>query len=156
MADRPGTGLWYRVDEELHTVHYLAAQRDGAARREYLRQAVVGGWREIPDDAGTFVLTLAPEAEPAWRWRAWRVVGDQALPLALDVFDPQGDVLSPLAEHWPVVDLSTEQIMVVGVGVPPAMRSEPTAHASSCSSTRMASDPITSPATSWAATKSGA
>lgn len=44
------------------------------------------------------------------------IVGGQAQPLTLDVFEPHGDLLSPLEGHWPVADLSASQIVVVGVG----------------------------------------
>lgn len=116
LADHPATGLWYRVDEELHELHTGLIYRAGALALDYLRNAVVGGWRDTEGSSGTIVLTLATNATADQRWRAWKIVGTQAQPLVLDLFDAGSDLLSPIEGHWPMRDLAQSQVVVVGVG----------------------------------------
>lgn len=111
-ASLPGRGVWYRAPSELHERWDEAWKRLGKIPAEEMKAAVTGWLR--PPESGMPALTCVPGDDPDFR--AWMVAPERAIPMPLDTFDPDADLLAPLDEGWPRQLLAGKSVTAVGVG----------------------------------------
>lgn len=110
-----GAGLWYRSQPELHECHAWLRRTGSAMPTDLFSGLIIGGWRQPPAGAATPVITHAREAER--EWAAWSVSRDRVAPAMLTVLWPDdADPLSGLPPAWPLADLRSVSVAVVGVG----------------------------------------
>ncbi|NJP97105.1 ThiF family adenylyltransferase [Nonomuraea sp. FMUSA5-5] len=118
-----GDGFWFRVPAELHGLWYEITRRgehvgvsfDAFAAR--LPKQLMD-----PGALGYFALTYAPDADkppydeaPVPRLAAWRVTRKAVFGASVAV-EPEPIGITQLEPYWPVTDLASVTVMVVGVG----------------------------------------
>ncbi len=116
----PETGLWFRVDPELHLFGVEAARRVAAMRLDAFRGHVVNGdWINPAHGAYTLAITVAtlPEIEQP-HFAAWRLEpdGNSAEMIPVEVAEEKFDLLAPLHGAWPVEELAAKTIALIGAG----------------------------------------
>lgn len=109
------SGLWYRVDPELHQWHQWLSRMGGGAVLDLskFQELVLGRWT-VPGRSEWPVLTVflgddGPDVA------AWWVSAHGARPADCAQVDDRPP-LSYVAEHWPVGELAKMKVTVVGVG----------------------------------------
>ena len=108
-------GLWYRSQPELHECHAWFRRTGSAMPTDLFRALIVDGWRQPPASGATPVITHAREAER--EWAAWSVSRDRVAPAMLTILWPDdADPLAGLPPAWPLADLRSASVAVVGVG----------------------------------------
>ena len=110
-------GLWYRVDYTLHELGFQARIRNGGFQLGVFRDGVENGWVS-PGRGTTLVITYAEKPDGGREWAAWALSGehDQAERLGLQVVHEDMPVLAPLVEHWPLLELAEERVVIIGAG----------------------------------------
>lgn len=110
-------GLWYRVDYAVHELGFQARIRNGGFPLSLFREGVENGWVS-PGRATTLAVTYAEKPDGGRHWAAWALSGEheQAEQVGLQVVDEEMPVLAPLVEHWPLLDLAEERVVVIGAG----------------------------------------
>lgn len=108
-------GLWYRVEPALHQAWMVAIAKTGAVPLDVFRDAVASGFRD-PGEKMYFAITHIPEASQ-WspEFALWRVSRKGVEPSFVDV-EPEFVDARALAPHWPVADVESARVMVVGCG----------------------------------------
>ena len=109
------SGVWYRVDPEVHAAHLFALTRGIYLQTDYLRQKVLNGWVVPPVDSALLVITWSSQSDEDPVWTAWRVSGTAATPCEIEIV---ADIspLSFLGDAWPVHELSSSTVLLIGVG----------------------------------------
>lgn len=111
------TGLWFRVEPELHGMGYVAALRNGVLPIEVFWEQVPSGRRVLGRRSSTFALACSPHPESGEPlWSGWWLTGDEACWCNVITLDEDADILSPVAESWPLDALRDDRIVVVGAG----------------------------------------
>lgn len=110
-------GLWYRVDESLHEVGFQARIRNGGLPLSIFRDGVEGGWVS-PGKGSALAITYAETPDGEAQWAAWTLSGahDQADRVMLQLVFEKLPVLAPLLGHWPLLELGSDKVVVVGAG----------------------------------------
>lgn len=119
-CDAVPTGLWYRVNPDLHLAwKQCHARKDMGISRTAFRDAVHSGYQifGVPH----LVLTYAPGVDEAFPdaavpdLAAWQVGPDGVFPLDILV-QPAATGIAQLDQHWPVVPLQKASALLVGAG----------------------------------------
>lgn len=111
------TGLWFRVEPELHAMGYFAAIRNGVLPIETFWEHVPSGRRVLGRRASSFALVCSPHpdgGEPLWS--GWWLTGDEARWCNVIELDEDADILAPVAKAWPLDKCRGDRIVVVGAG----------------------------------------
>jgi molybdopterin/thiamine biosynthesis adenylyltransferase len=111
-----GAGVWYNVDPELHDLHdHLLRRPPLSLPTATVRVLVPSGWRMPPVDQSMPLLAWSRDDEGRSRWSMWWVSRSEAVPGPIEVL---ADVspLSDLGDAWPVDQLRTTRVVVVGLG----------------------------------------
>lgn len=111
---RRASGLWYRVEPEIHMLHEFAIRRGLAVRTEVLRSGVLGKWHQPPRDAAVPVLAVS-RVEEKQVLSAWWVSHEEASPGGVEVVTGRPP-LEFLDDAWPVDVLRGKLVTLVGVG----------------------------------------
>jgi hypothetical protein len=110
-----GSGFWYRVQPELHECHAWLIRAGGAIPAGAFRDLIIDGWRQPTAGAATAVVTYTRGAER--EWAAWSLSRDRADPVPITILrEPEADPLGGLPPAWPLGDMRTASVAVVGVG----------------------------------------
>jgi molybdopterin/thiamine biosynthesis adenylyltransferase len=111
------TGLWFRVEPELHAMGYYAVLRDGVLPIETFWENVQSGHRVLSPRGLSFALAFSahPETgEPIWS--GWWLSVDEARWCGVIEIDEIADILAPVAKAWPLDACAQERVVVVGAG----------------------------------------
>lgn len=115
------TGYWMRVDTDLHLLWLqLRARRDTHLKLDAFKAAVPNGYK-APGAYGYWAITYAPGVKHAYPEHdlpdllAWQVTSSGAKPLAVSV-QPDVTGIRHLDGHWPVDELQSKRIMLIGAG----------------------------------------
>jgi len=111
-----GAGWWYEVETEVHALHFHLVQRSGLGMEtSRLKSHVKNGWRIPPVDRPIPVLAWSRDEAGTEEWSAWWVDAHSSVPGLVEVLT---DVppFSVLQGHWPVDELSTTRVVIVGLG----------------------------------------
>lgn len=111
------TGLWYRVEPELHAMGYVAAVRNGVLPIETFWKHVPSGRRVLGRRGSTVALGYSPHPDSGKPlWSGWWLTGDEACWCNVITLDEDADILSPVAETWPLDTFRDDRVVVVGAG----------------------------------------
>jgi hypothetical protein len=116
-ADPWPVGRWYRVPPEVHG-HWLATKmRAGAALATRVLREVANGFYAGPHVAVTYAPDVADTFgdAPVPDMVAWHVDTDGITPISVEV-EPTVLGQSQLEPAWPVADLASATMLVVGTG----------------------------------------
>lgn len=109
------SGIWYRAQPELHECHEWLTRTGSAMPTDVFQSLIIDGWRQPPADAATPVITHARDTER--EWAAWAVSRDQATPAMITVLRaPDADPLAGLSPAWPLHDIRSASVVMVGAG----------------------------------------
>jgi molybdopterin/thiamine biosynthesis adenylyltransferase len=109
-----GDGVWYRVEPEVHQVWDQVSRQESSLAARFLADRVQG-WRVPGVGVAHRVLTIAiRDGKP--EIRGWLVERSGALPVPTQIVQESTDFSDDLAPGWPIRDLSSELIAVVGTG----------------------------------------
>jgi molybdopterin/thiamine biosynthesis adenylyltransferase len=113
----PKMGLWYHVDHAVHELGLVTAVRRSGFVLDTFRDGVQGGW-VAPGMGSTLAITYADRPDGEREWAGWVLDGAQqaARRIDLQVVDEEMPVMAPLVDHWPLLELATEQVVVIGAG----------------------------------------
>lgn len=119
-STKVGMGLWFRVRPELHLVGIEATRRGAATLLDAFRSDVVGGdWTHPARGSYTLAVTITelPDIDEP-HFAAWRLQADSnsAEILPIEVVEEEFDLLAPLQGSWPVSELASTTIALVGAG----------------------------------------
>jgi len=130
-STNPDTGLWFRVDPELHVLGMYAAQRDAVTMLDAFREYVKGGNWTNPGRGGlTLAVTVADVTPYIDRmggedgpplplpFAAWLLNPDTnaAEKIPIMIAPEHADPLALLSGPWPLSDLEGKTVAIVGVG----------------------------------------
>lgn len=109
------SGLWYRVNPELHLWHQWLSRMGGDAVLDLskFQELVLGGWT-VPGRSEWPVLTVS-DGDDGPDVAAWWVSTQGARAADCAQVDDRPP-LSYVAEHWPVAELAETKVTVVGLG----------------------------------------
>lgn len=110
----PMSGLWYRVDPELHVRWVDCRMRSLSLATDVFRSLVTRGWLVLPPDAPLLVVTHASGGRP--EWAVWWVDRKRASPADLELPGRPGLGWDQLQPGWPVASFREVRITVVGAG----------------------------------------
>ncbi|NGO86908.1 ThiF family adenylyltransferase [Streptomyces sp. 196(2019)] len=120
-GDVRASGCWYRVAPVLHVYWRQVSGRLGTGvPLPAFQEHLTSGFKK-PGPAPYLALTYAPNLTDAFPDHdvpdivAWRVGRDGAYPLNCLV-EPSTTGISQIQDHWPVKDLQTAQVLLVGAG----------------------------------------
>lgn len=119
-CDNKPWGYWYRVSAELHAHWLLARAQRAAVTVEGFRRLVGSGFQS-PGGNAHLAITHVTDGQDKYsdlllpEFALWRVSADGAEPLSIDV-EPDVTGARALAPHWPVADLESARVLVVGCG----------------------------------------
>jgi molybdopterin-synthase adenylyltransferase len=114
------SGLWYRVDADLHVLWYLSRRRTTKLTLDGFREFVASGFMN-PGKSFYIAITYAPDAidrfpdVPIPDLVAWRIAGDGVEPLDIEC-EPEVVGNARLAPYWPAQHLAGTTVMVIGMG----------------------------------------
>ena len=111
----PLSGVWYRVQPDLHIVHHELARRGAAIPTDTFRAYVEGGWI-VPGVGGLPVVAVSTKQSGFPGVSAWRVFTDQAEPTAISTVDDELRPSDFLSHVWPVEQLDKCEVALIGVG----------------------------------------
>lgn len=119
-ADARGGHRWYRVPPELHLLWWHLRKTRGGLKLDGFRSSIDAGWMG-PGGGSYLALTVSADVHTSYPEvdipdiAAWYVTPTGVEPVDLDVqASDQG--IQQLAEYWPVADLATMSVLVVGAG----------------------------------------
>lgn len=112
----PNSGVWFRVDSDLHVAGLQARWQAGALKLDFFRSQIQNGaW--ISPGAGCLAITVTQvPSEDRWHYAGWVLTPDSASFCLIEIEDEHPDLLSPLAESWPLDELADAHVAVLGVG----------------------------------------
>ncbi|WP_229327453.1 ThiF family adenylyltransferase [Streptomyces sp. UNOC14_S4] len=120
-CDSLPTGYWYRATGELHALWYLLRVRRGTSLKlDAFKDAVPSGFK-TPGDGGYVAITHAPGVKDAFPESglpdllAWHVTRAGIQPLEVSV-EPEVTGVLQLEGHWPVEELRSTRVMLIGAG----------------------------------------
>lgn len=120
-CDSVPTGYWYRATGELHALWHLLRVRCGTSLKlDAFKDAVPSGFK-TPGDGGYVAITHAPGVKDAFPESnlpdllAWRVTRAGFQPLEVSV-EPEATGIVQLEGHWPVEELHSARVMLIGAG----------------------------------------
>lgn len=111
------TGLWFRVEPELHAMGYYAVLRDGVLPIKTFWEKVLSGRRVLSSRGLSFALAFSAHpktGEPIWS--GWWLAEDEARWCGVIEIDETADLLAPVAQAWPLDACFKERVVVVGAG----------------------------------------
>ena len=109
------SGVWYRAEPELHQCHAWLTRTGSAMPADVFQSMIIDGWRQPPVGAATPVVTHARDTDQ--EWAAWAVSRDRATPAMITVLrPPDADPLAGLPSSWPLHDIRSTSVAVVGAG----------------------------------------
>jgi molybdopterin/thiamine biosynthesis adenylyltransferase len=109
-----GQALWYRGTAELHERARADAIRGQATPVSVLKDQVQGDWLTFKN--AILLITFYSEGEVN-EWAAWRRQGEESfIPVDLEIFDPDADLLAPLDVAWPRQEIAEKLVTVIGLG----------------------------------------
>jgi hypothetical protein len=113
-------GLWYRADPVLHLVGIEAARHGATTRLDAFRSHIPSGdWTNPGHGAFTIAVTVAtaPESDTP-HFSAWRLQPDHgsAEILPIDIVAEDFELLSPLRGIWPLDQLASRKVALIGAG----------------------------------------
>ncbi|WP_416972218.1 ThiF family adenylyltransferase [Streptomyces sp. 4F14] len=115
------TGWWLSASPDLHLMWLaLRARRGTSLKLDAFRAAVPNGYK-APGAPGYVAITYAPGLKDAYPEHdlpdllAWHVTPDGAQPVAVSV-EPDTIGIQQLNDHWPVQELQSKRIMLIGAG----------------------------------------
>lgn len=109
------SGIWYRARPELHECYAWLMRTGSAIPAEVFRNLIVDGWRQPAAEAATPVITHVRGVDR--EWAAWSVSRDRAAPAMITILRPPGaDPLAGLPPAWPLDDMRSAVVAVVGAG----------------------------------------
>jgi molybdopterin/thiamine biosynthesis adenylyltransferase len=109
-----GQGLWYRGTTDLHDRGYSDSIRGRATSVSFMQEQVGGDWLTFKR-----VLLIVTFCDRGGRieWAAWLRLGEDVfVPIDIEIFDPEVDLLAPLGGAWPREALAENLVTVVGLG----------------------------------------
>jgi hypothetical protein len=110
-------GLWYRAHPALHESGLQAAMRRAALPLDDFR-AGVEAW-VAPGHGRSLAITYAEE-DGKVKWAGWVLDGtpghEHATRVDLQLVPEEMPILAPVVEHWPLLDLAEDRVVVVGAG----------------------------------------
>lgn len=117
-APRERRALWYRAEPELHAFGFLRHHRSGALPLDHFRAGLHGSWTALGRNGQRLVVTYAHLDEGGLDWRAWVIAEgeDKAQFVDIELVDEHMPLLAPLAAHWPLHELATAHVVVIGTG----------------------------------------
>ena len=124
------SGLWFRVDPELHLLGLAAAHRDVAAKLGAFRSSVKGGdWTNPSHGGATLAITIAdltydlPDEQDSGHpgptpFAAWLLDPDAGTAMMIPVMlAPEvADPLRWLTGPWPLPEIQAKTVAIIGVG----------------------------------------
>jgi molybdopterin/thiamine biosynthesis adenylyltransferase len=116
----PARALWFRVRPELHVAAIDATRRDAAISLDGFRACLVNGEPARAVAGHTTIAVTATEPtelnEPPFA--AWLLDPDQnlALQMSIEVVPEEIDLLKPLEDVWPLGELSSKTVALIGAG----------------------------------------
>jgi ThiF family len=110
-----GSGLWYRVQPELHDCHAWLMRTGRGIPADEFRNLIIEGWRQPRGDGAIAVITHVPGGKR--EWAAWALSLEGATPAMVTVLPPvDTDPLAGLSPAWPLHDMAAASIAVIGAG----------------------------------------
>ncbi|BBA98481.1 putative UBA/THIF-type NAD/FAD binding protein [Actinacidiphila reveromycinica] len=120
-CDPVSTGYWYRAAGELHAHWYqVRARRGTSLPLDIFKSAVPSGFK-APGSSGYAAITYTPAVQDEFPESglpdllAWHVTRTDARPLDASV-EPEVTGIRQLQHHWPVEELQSARVMLVGAG----------------------------------------
>ncbi|MEU4898715.1 ThiF family adenylyltransferase [Streptomyces sp. NPDC044780] len=119
-CDSVPTGYWYRATGELHALWHLLRARRTSLKLDAFKDAVPSGFK-TPGDGGYVAITHAPGVKDTFPESglpdllAWHVTRAGIQPLEVSV-EPETTGIVQLKGHWPVEDLHSARVMLIGAG----------------------------------------
>ncbi|MFH8582249.1 HesA/MoeB/ThiF family protein [Streptomyces zaomyceticus] len=120
-GDVSRSGCWYRVAPELHLYWRQLSGRLGTGiPLSVFQEHLTSGYKN-PGGNPYIALTYAPDAKESFPEHevsdivAWHIGRDGAYPLA-SLVEPPITGIGQLQDHWPVRDLQSTRVMLVGTG----------------------------------------
>jgi hypothetical protein len=110
----PYSGDWHRGEPALHTAWVDCRLRSVVMPTERFRELVTHGRLDLPADRPRFILIYTPGEQPSFS--AWWVDQRQAEPAALDELAHPGLGWAQLEPGWPVKNVRSVRVAVIGVG----------------------------------------
>ncbi|MEV7886916.1 HesA/MoeB/ThiF family protein [Streptomyces sp. NPDC002817] len=115
------TGWWLHANTDLHLMWLaLSARRGTSLKLDAFRAAVPNGFK-TPGAPGYWAITYAPGLKNTYPEHdlpdllAWHVMPTGAQPVAVSV-EPDITGIRQLNDHWPVHELQSKRIMLIGAG----------------------------------------
>lgn len=118
-SNSPDSALWFRADPVLHLAGIDVFRRGGAVKLDAFREWIPSGDWINPGRGGALAITVAEVAENgAPMYCAWRLnQGDNAAEvLPMDVVPEELDLLAPLSGFWPLDELASKRLLLIGAG----------------------------------------
>lgn len=113
----PASGVWYRVEPEVHVDGFRAALRGASIPIDDFRSRTEGRWIHPPVHGAFRAITVSEDkGDPDGTWCAWLLSRETATYLPIERVPEVTDILRPLVGHWPLERLDQASVTVVGVG----------------------------------------
>lgn len=110
-----GQALWYRASPKLHDAGLVDHVQGRATSVQVMKDETEGSWLHFKK--AVLVLTCCERDQGGIEWAAWLRRGEsEFMPVQLEVFDHEAELLAPLDQGWNRAALAEQLITVVGVG----------------------------------------
>lgn len=110
-------GFWYRVVPGLHELSVEAARRGAGLRLDAFVEGIPSGWQVLGHGERRWVIGVSLDDVARPTWGGWLVSHDEgARWWPVQFVDEAADLLEPVAAAWPLADLASERVVMIGVG----------------------------------------
>ena len=118
FAQRERRAVWYHAEPELHAVGYDIVRRGAAIPLSDFRACLQDGWIGLSSNGLALAVTYVDLERGQRDWRAWILSEEHqsAEATAIQYVDEAISLLTPIARHWPLKELSGANVVVVGAG----------------------------------------